>query len=151
MKKIYYIGAIFGLMFLYIIPIGRTTSGNVYLGLGQSKILHFSVKGGDVIKGEYSTNPSLSLIIAWGYGSSNGIMAQDTSQGTFTLNINDGEGDCVFTFTNLGINGGNLQYNVYVVRGAASTPSIPSFNIFLIIGVLGIIGFIITRKLRKFI
>jgi len=110
-------------------PSGKST----YLGPGQSVILHFSVKGGDVVKGEYSTDPHLSLIIAWGYGGNNGIMAQDTSRGTFTLNILDGSGDCVFTFTNLDTHGGILQYNVYVV--SSDSDSIPSFNLSIIITV----------------
>ncbi|MCP6719488.1 MAG: hypothetical protein KJI71_04670 [Patescibacteria group bacterium] len=157
MKKVYYIGVIIGLMFLCIISIGRSTSGTRHLDIGESMVLSFSVKEGDVIKGEYNTvamDGLMEITIAWAYGNNNGILVQNSGRGTLTINIASGSGNYVLTFINLGFYSGNLNYNVYVVgkdsNSDSNSDSIPSFNLFIVIGIsIAICGLLICRKYKS--
>ncbi|KKM90181.1 hypothetical protein LCGC14_1241190 [marine sediment metagenome] len=156
MKKVYYIGIVFGLMFLYIIPIGKSTSGTRHLYIGDSMTLSFSVKVGDVIKGKYDTlrmDGLMVITLAWAYGGNNGILIKNSGKGVITINIASGSGIYVLTFINLGFYSGNLNYDIYVVRGDSNSDSIPSFNPMIIIGIFsfisGISAIIIKRRIRK--
>ena len=142
-----------GLMFLCIIPIGRSTSGTRYLNTGESMSLHFSVKGGDAVKGNYDTismDGLMVVTIGWSYGGNGGTLVYNSGKGTFTLNIIDGSGDCVITFINTGIYSGNLNYDVYIVGKGSDSDSIPSFNLFIVVGIsIAICGILIHRKYKN--
>jgi len=154
MKKVHYIGIIiFGLMFLYIIPIGKSVSGTRYLNVGDSMTLSFSVEEGDKIKGTYNTiamgSSAMVLTLAWAYEGNSGILTQNSGGGTITINIASGSGTYVITFINLGFVDGNLNYDIYVVRGDSNSDSIPSFNLSIIIIVsIGICGLLIRRNIK---
>lgn len=152
-KKICYIGIIIGLMFICIIPIGRSTSGTRYLNIGESMGLSFSVKEGDVIKGNYDTvamGGLMTITITWAYGGNSGILIQNSGKGTLTINIASDSGNYVFTFINTGYYSGNLNYDVYVVGKDSNSDSIPSFNLFIVIGIsIVICGILIHRKYKN--